>query len=49
VSQIYRIPGKAGEGKTAKPVVLMMPGIECDMNFWTANLASIAPPFVLVE
>jgi len=49
VSQLYRIPGKAGDAQTAKPAVLMMAGLECDMNFWTANLPSVAPPFVLVD
>ena len=27
----------------------MMHGIECDMNFWTPNEPSIAPPFVLAS
>ena len=50
VSQLYRIPGKASEGLTqAKPAVLLITGIECDMNFWTANDASVAPPFVLAS
>lgn len=50
VYQLYRIPGKAGEDSSEqKPVVLMMAGLECDMNFWTSNDADIAPPFVLAE
>ena len=55
VTQLYRLPGKigepgAGEGtQMQKPVVLMMHGLECDMNFWTVNDASVAPPYVLVE
>ena len=51
VYQLYRIPGKAGEdsGAGKKPVVLMMAGLECDMNFWTSNDASVAPPFVLAS
>ena len=55
VNQLYRLPGKidepgAGEGgQMKKPVVLMMHGLECDMNFWTVNDASVAPPYVLVE
>ena len=32
-----------------KPAVLMMHGIECDMNFFTVNDADVAPPYVLVE
>ena len=51
VYQLYRIPGKAGEdsGAGKKPAVLMMAGLECDMNFWTSNDASVAPPFVLAS
>ena len=55
VSQLYRLPGKideagAGTGtQMKKPVVLMMHGLECDMNFWTTNDANVAPPYVLVE
>ena len=50
VSQLYRIPGKAGEASgTKKPVVLLMHGSECDMNFWTANDADLAPPFILAN
>ena len=37
ISQLYRIPGKAGDTSGKKPAVLMMHGMECDMNFWTAN------------
>ena len=47
VYQLYRIPGKPGEAVAKKPAVLLMAGIECDMNFWTPNLPEIAPPFVL--
>jgi pimeloyl-ACP methyl ester carboxylesterase len=51
VSQIYRIPGKLQEvGKPVqKPAVLMMHGLMCDMNFWLANDAKMAPPFILVD
>ena len=49
VSQIYRIPGKAGEQFVNKPAVLMMAGIECDMNFWTSNDPAITPAFVLAN
>ena len=49
VSQIYRIPGKFGESGNGKPAVLLMHGIECDMNFWTVNSADVAPPFVLSQ
>ena len=49
VYQLYRIPGKAGEAPSQKPAVLMMHGIECDMNFWTCNTAENAPPFILAE
>lgn len=50
VYQLYRIPGKVGEATGApKPAVLMMPGLECDMNFWTCNEAEKVPPFVLAE
>ena len=33
----------------AKPAVLLQHGIECDMNFWTANDPQVAPPFVLAS
>ena len=49
VSQLYRIPGKAGEQPLHKPAVLMMAGIECDMNFWTSNDPTITPAFVLAN
>jgi len=49
VAQLYRIPGRFGDTKTHKPAVLLMAGIECDMNFWTVNDPSVAPPFVLAE
>ena len=55
VSQLFRLPGKIGEagagtgGQMKKPAVLMMHGIECDMNFFTVNDAAVAPPYVLVE
>jgi hypothetical protein len=49
VSQLYRIPGKAGEVPKQKPAVLMMAGLECDMNFWVANDADIAPAFILAN
>ena len=50
VSQLYRIPGKASDDLTQpKPAVLMVAGIECDMNFWLANDATVAPPFVLAS
>ena len=56
VSQMFRLPGKISEdiiplmGKPAqKPVVLMMHGLECCMNFFTSNVAEKAPPYVLVE
>ena len=50
-SQLYRIPGKAGEAapSQAKPAVFMMAGVECDMNFWTANDPTVTPAFVLAE
>ena len=47
VSELYRIPGKFGESTDGKPAVLLMHGIECDMNFWTVNSADVAPPFIL--
>jgi hypothetical protein len=47
VSSLYRIPGKPGEAQTKKPAVLMMHGMQCDMNFWLANDADLAPPFTL--
>ena len=49
VSQLYRIPGKFGEKGNGKPAVLMMHGMECDMNFWTVNDADKVPPFILAE
>ena len=49
VYQLYRIPGKAGEVAGNKPAVLMMHGILCDMNFWTPNVPSNAPPFILAD
>ena len=55
VSQLYRLPGKLGEpgagtgSQMKKPVVLLMHGLECDMNFWTANDANVTPAYVLVE
>ena len=50
ISQMYRIPGKAGEDLSVKkPAVLMMHGLECDMNFWTANDGDLAPPFILAS
>jgi len=49
VSQLYRIPGKFGEKGNGKPAVLMMHGMECDMNFWTVNDADKVPPYILAE
>ena len=50
ISQLYRIPGKVGESSQGnKPAVLFMHGLECDMNFWTANDADLAPPFILAS
>ena len=49
VYQLYRIPGKAGEASTKKPAVLLMHGIECDSNFWTPNVPSKVPAFILAE
>ena len=51
VSQLYRIPSKAGEAapSQAKPAVFMMAGVICDMNFWTANDPAVTPAFVLAE
>lgn len=51
VSQIYRIPGTILEigQKVEKPAVLMMHGLLCDMHFWVANDADLAPPFTLVD
>lgn len=50
VMQIYRIPGRASEKEKAqKPAVLFMPGVVCDHNFWVANDADVAPPFVLAD
>ena len=49
VYQLYRIPGKAGEAATKKPAVLLMHGVECDSNFWTPNIPSNAPAFILAE
>ena len=47
---MYRIPGKAVEDLSVKkPAVLMMHGLECDMNFWTANDVDLAPPFILAN
>lgn len=51
ISQMFRIPGKKSEeGKLIqKPVVLMVHGLMCNMNFWIANEVQLAPPFILVE
>ena len=49
VSQIYRIPGKAGDSNTKKPAVLFQHGILADMNFWTVNEPSVSPAFVLAD
>ena len=56
VEQIFRIPGKVSDlnmplkGKySKKPAVLMMHGLECDMNFWTANDPAVTPAYVLVN
>ena len=49
VSQLYRIPGKAGDLDAQKPAVLMMHGIECDMNFWIPNYPENVPPFILAD
>lgn len=49
VYQIYRIPGKAGEDNSKKPAVLLMHGVECDMNFWLPNEPSVTPAFVLAN
>ena len=56
VEQMFRLPGKLTEdnipliGKKAKkPAVLMMHGIECDMNFFTINDPEKTPAYVLVE
>lgn len=49
VSQLYRIPGKAGETGAQKPAVLMMHGMECDMNFWMSNHPENVPPFILAD
>ena len=50
VYQLYRIPGKLGDkSKSQKPAVLMMHGIECDMNFWLPNNPDVVPPYVLAE
>ena len=50
VYQLYRIPGKvAAPGPEKRPAVLMMHGIECDMNFWMPNDPEIVPPFVLAS
>ncbi len=49
VYQLYRIPGKVGDKATQKPAVLMMHGLECDMNFWLPNDPKVVPPFVLAE
>lgn len=40
---IFRYPEV---GQTA---VLMMHGLMCDMQFWIANDADLAPPFILVD
>jgi pimeloyl-ACP methyl ester carboxylesterase len=32
-----------------KPAVLMMAGLECDMNFWLANDPDVTPAFVLAN
>lgn len=49
VSQLYRISGKVGETLSHKPAVLMVAGIECDMNFWLANDPDVTPAFVLAN
>jgi hypothetical protein len=51
ISQIYRIPGTLQEtgASVEKPAVLMMHGLLCDMHFWIANDADLAPPFILVD
>ena len=56
VEQIFRLPGKIGDeniplkGKKAeKPAVLMLHGLECDLNFWTINSPDKTPAYVLVE
>lgn len=48
---MYRLPGKLTElgQKVEKPAVLMNPGLWCDMNFWVANTADLAPPYMLVD
>jgi len=48
---MYRVPGKLSEigQPIQKPAVLMMHGLFCDMNFWIANDADLAPPFILVN
>lgn len=51
ISEMYRIPGKLTElgSDIHKPAVLMMHGYLCDMQFWLANDADLAPPFTLVD
>jgi len=51
ISEIYRIPGKLSEvgSSVIKPAVLMQHGLMCDMMFWLANDADLAPPFTLVK
>lgn len=51
ISEMYRLPGKLTELGHAveKPAVLMMHGLMCDMKFWVANDADLAPPFTLVD
>ena len=56
VEQIFRLPGKIGDAniplmgkKAEKPAVLMLHGLECDMNFWTINSPEKTPAYVLVE
>lgn len=49
VLQLYRIPGKPGESNQKKPAVLLMHGIDNDMNFWTLNEPSKTPAFLLAD
>ena len=51
IEQMYRIPGRLNEigHPVKKPAVLMMAGLLCDMKFWIANDADLAPPFTLVD
>ena len=49
VSELFRIPGKAGESAKGKPAALMMHGLECDHTFWVVNEAHLAPAFIMAE